>query len=81
MATLTLRPEARATPAYYVEVAHRFEKLADYVHSHPEIDHNIADHLKGLADGILKDVRQDHSKGPTALLAHSLASRLPPLGV
>ena len=28
---------------------------------------------------ILRDVRQDHSKGPTALLAHSLASGLPPL--
>ena len=66
-------PDAPDTPAYYEEVARRFEELADYVRSHPEIDHNIADHLKKLADVILKDVRQDHSNVPTA---YSLASQL-----
>jgi hypothetical protein len=46
------------TPGYYVEVAHRFEELADYVRSHPEIDRNIADHLKDLADVILMGARK-----------------------
>lgn len=68
---LTLCPDARDTPAFYVNVARRFEELADYVRSHPEIDQNIADHLKDLADVILKDARQDHSNVPTA---YSLAS-------
>ena len=59
---LALCPDAPDTPAYYVEVARRFEELADYVRSHPEIDRKIADHLKDLADGILKDIRRDRPK-------------------
>ena len=53
MAVLTLCSDARDAPAYYVEVARRFEELADYVRAHPEIDRNIADHLEDLAGGIL----------------------------
>jgi hypothetical protein len=69
-------PNAPDTPTYYVEVAHRFEELAEYVRNRPELDHNIADHLKGLADGILNDVGQRPPELPTALLAYSRASRL-----
>ncbi len=76
MTVFTQCPDASDTPTYYVEVARRFEELADYVRRHPEIDHNIADHLIQLADSILKDAKQDSSKVPTALLAYSLASRL-----
>jgi len=37
-------------------------RLADDLRSHPEIDRKIANHLKDLADGILKDVGRDRSK-------------------
>lgn len=77
MTVIALRSDARDIPAYYAEVAHRFEELADYVRSHPELDRSIADHLNCLAGVILSDVgHQDHSKVPTALLAYSAASRL-----
>ena len=59
---LTPCPDTPDTPAYYAEVARRFEELADYVRSHPEIDRSIANHLKYLANSILKDVERDHSK-------------------
>jgi|HubBroStandDraft_6_1064221.scaffolds.fasta_scaffold1549832_2 hypothetical protein len=59
---VTLSPRALDTPEYYTEVARRFEEVAAFVRDHPEIDPNVADHLKGLAGEILQDVGQERSR-------------------
>jgi hypothetical protein len=45
------------TPAYYDNVAHQLEQLAEYARTHKNVDCGISERLKAFADGVRQDIR------------------------
>ena len=64
------------THNYYVQMARKLEALSDYARNDPKINPKVAEHLKSFAEDILKDVTQDPSVAPCALLPNALAFQL-----